>query len=107
MRTILFVGDNPSRLNKNKNVAFIGSPSGKKLLEWIEILEIKNYKAINRTDAKLVTEVVNNMKEDGYIVALGRNAEKALTELGVEYFSLPHPSPKNRKLNDKEEINNL
>jgi len=35
-------------------------------------------------------------------VALGNNASRAL--YGIPHFKLPHPSPKNRKLNDKEFI---
>jgi uracil-DNA glycosylase len=107
MKPILFVGDAPSRKNTDMNVAFVGTKSGKTLLEWIDVLEVKNYKAINRVDKKFVTEVVNNMKEEGHIVALGKRAENDLKNLGVEFFTLPHPSPKNRKLNDKEEINKL
>jgi uracil-DNA glycosylase len=36
------------------------------------------------------------------IVALGKTAAKALTLLGVAFYEMPHPSGRNRKLNDKE-----
>lgn len=45
------------------------------------------------------------------IVALGKTAEKALTLLGLDFYAMPHPSGLNRKLNDKnyveEKINGL
>lgn len=36
------------------------------------------------------------------VVALGVYAHEALTRCSVEHFTLPHPSSRNRKLNDKE-----
>jgi uracil-DNA glycosylase len=38
------------------------------------------------------------------IVALGKTAEKALTLLGYDFYAMPHPSGLNRKLNDKDYI---
>lgn len=45
------------------------------------------------------------------IVTLGRTAEKAVKMLGMDHYSMPHPSGLNRQLNDKkfveEKINGL
>jgi hypothetical protein len=35
------------------------------------------------------------------VIALGNVASKALDDLKIEHYKLPHPSPKNRKLNCK------
>lgn len=47
----------------------------------------------------LLKEVTKHHRK---IVALGGFASKVLDKLGVEHFKLPHPSPRNRLLNDKE-----
>lgn len=36
------------------------------------------------------------------VIALGSFASRALSSSGVEHFVLPHPSPLNRKLNNKQ-----
>lgn len=38
---------------------------------------------------------------DAKIVAVGKAAETALTLLGYNFFAMPHPSGRNRLLNDK------
>lgn len=98
---VLFVGDRPSRLNKDPEVAFIGSRSEKVLMSWI--------KKINPTEAFLINshthilllriEVYNNLGDA--VVALGNIASKRLEKAGIPHFKLPHPSGRNRKLNDK------
>lgn len=41
---------------------------------------------------------------NGYdkVIALGGFASRALSRAGVDHYVLPHPSPLNRKLNDRE-----
>ena len=40
------------------------------------------------------------------IIALGNSASVALKMLKLEHYKLPHPSSKNRKLNNKDELQN-
>jgi len=42
--------------------------------------------------------------EPTHIIALGKTAATALTMLGVEYYEMPHPSGRNRKLNNPEYV---
>lgn len=41
------------------------------------------------------------------VVALGSTASDALRRIGVDHFRLPHPSPRNRKLNDPSYVEEL
>ena len=106
MIKIIFVGDKPSSKNTHPDVAFIGTPSHRNLVRWIGVLDCFNYLLIN-------SETHNNMKDIKQVsptckvVALGNNASVRLTEAGVKHFKLPHPSPKNRVLNDKPKLNSL
>lgn len=101
---ILFVGDEPSKKNKDPKVAFDGTQSGKRLDEWIACLqEHIQFKAlkINSNDKKALKEAAIPQR---IVVALGRNASKRLRKLKINHFNLPHPSGRNRKLNDVEYV---
>lgn len=111
---VLFVGSNPSRKNLNSEQPFIGSPSGKVLLQWIAILEIKDYTMVNvsdKLDGPIYKRDMNLGRLDmyvakhDYVIALGRTAHNALRYIKASHMLLPHPSPRNRLLNDKELIN--
>jgi hypothetical protein len=39
------------------------------------------------------------------VLALGNFVSTALSKIGVKHYQMPHPSPLNRKLNDKSGIN--
>jgi uracil-DNA glycosylase len=50
----------------------------------------------------LMAEIV--IAEADKIVALGKTAAKALTLLGVDFYEMPHPSGRNRLLNDPKYV---
>lgn len=99
---IFYVGDKPSTKNFDPNVAFVGTKSGQKLDSWHrKMFPFSQYMADNCTSNSFLHNM-NVAKEFKFVVfALGNNAAKALDKLGVEYFKLPHPSPRNRLLNNK------
>jgi hypothetical protein len=107
---VYFVADEPSKKNVSANVPLVGTSSYKNLLCWISdmSIDITRVKIFNQCDdpfPKGSEEFINMGIEDKRIkvVALGQNAAKYLNSSGVEeYFTLPHPSPRNRKLNDKK-----
>lgn len=100
---VMFVGDRPSRLNTHSNIAFVGTPSFKNLCKWIEEMQIADFVTVNSQELD-VPFIVRTHVLGYHIVALGNNASEVLTAMGLDHFKLPHPSPKNRKLNDKEFI---
>lgn len=97
---VLFVGDKPSAHNTDPDVAFEGTKSYETLKTWIEFLGLKpgEYKMINRTHSQF--EIIVGMFNDCAIVALGEEASKALNALHEAHFKLPHPSGRNRVLNN-------
>lgn len=116
---ILFVASNPSRLNTNPLVPMVGSKSYKTFKKWADylspesswmVMNVSNKVTednglLKRSDYEL--ELINVVLEMGHVtkvVALGNTAADALELLGVEYYKPPHPSPRNRFLNNKVQV---
>lgn len=100
---VLFVGDKPSRLNTDPNIAFKGARCEKRLNEWISILSVTSI-VINSTDDDFYLMINLFLTAGAPIVALGNVASKKLKK--APHFKLPHPSGLNRQINDKLFINN-
>lgn len=105
---IIFVGDKPSKKNIDPDVAFVGTVSYRRLLEWIYLmnLSINDVNICNKDDStwefwERISATCTNIN----FVALGRNAANFLHKKGVEHFTLPHPSGLNRSINDKSHLN--
>ena len=104
---IIIVGMCPSdkpTLGYKRNATF------KRLEAWMDELEVKHFSFINvfgephvpmlsKVKGKPLVEATNGYKN---VLALGEFVSLALNRLNVEHFKLPHPSPLNRSLNDKE-----
>lgn len=103
MRMILFVGDRPSE-RTDPIVPFKGAACEKRLMEWINFLVSKEdwYLVTNRASGGFGYLVPRANALQYPIVALGNNASKALKK--IPHFKLPHPSGRNRQINNKEFI---
>lgn len=116
---VLFVGSNPSSLNKDPSIPFVGSKSEDNLKSWLKFLIPSGmYRIVNVSDK--VTKDNRPLKKSEYellqlsihalnpsidrVVALGNTASDALDEIGIKHFKLPHPSPRNRFLNNKIQV---
>lgn len=100
---VLIVGDEPSRLNDDPLVAFVGARCEPKLKEWIKYLGIEAV-CVNRTHPVFGLIVAQNNNRKTPILALGEKASKALKDLKIQHFKLPHPSGRNRQINNKKFI---
>ena len=104
MKKILIVGQNPSAQKPRKNSTF------DRLDQWCKEMKVNDFDFINCIDSvgdykKLninKTNIVNSTRNRKKIIALGNFSSETLTKLGIDHFKMPHPSPRNRKLNDKE-----
>lgn len=103
---VIFVGDRPSKLNKDPEVAFIGSKSEKVLHGWIDKIDPKEASLTNSHTHFLMLRLEVSYNLGDAIVALGDVASKRLTKADIPHFKLPHPSPRNRLNNDVKFIDN-
>lgn len=104
---ILFVGDQPSTKMKSGARPFEGAACQFRLIEWIDfILDYKavhtGYRLINQCDYPWDNLYVAHLSYNTIFIALGNNASKALGD--IPHFKLPHPSGRNRQINDKKFI---
>lgn len=108
MNYLIFVGDKPSSKNVSPSVPFVGTQSYKVLLDWIfrMNIDITNVMLVNKDQIPmwfLAADDETRLHRHTY-VALGNEAEKVLKDQKLTYFKLPHPSGRNRLLNDKSFI---
>jgi len=66
-------------------------------------MQIADFLMVNSQEPDIPL-IVRTHVQGCHMVALGNLASKVLTTMGMDHFKLPHPSPKNRKLNNKEFI---
>ena len=80
-----------------------------KLAKWLDFLELDMVSFTNciaipgdykykDVDYDLLLTCVSGYDK---VIALGGFASGALKKINIDHFKLPHPSPRNRKLNDK------
>ncbi len=110
---IYFVADAPAPDNISPLVPLVGTGSYKNLLKWIgdmdiDITRVRMYNQSDDPFGNTISRLTLNKAvelDQIKVIALGQKASNYLSNVGVdEYFVLPHPSPKNRLLNDKEYV---
>lgn len=100
MIKVVFVGDEPSKLNLLKDYAFVGARCFKRLCDWIKIIDANFSLCVNSSQDEL--KDVCTLHADGFkIIALGFKASQRLTAMGIPHYEMPHPSGRCLKLNDK------
>jgi hypothetical protein len=106
---LLIVGQNPSAAKPRKNSTL------DRLQKWCDELEVDEYDFVNCIDSagnykELEINRENLLKVSigrEKVIALGNFSSMTLSKLGIKHFKMPHPSPRNRKLNDKEYEKNM
>lgn len=108
---VYFVADKPTKENASQDIPLVGTQSYKTLLEWIgemdiDITRVRLYNQVDEPFSKALSAASLNTavkSKQIKVVALGQKAANYLLKCGIaDYFLLPHPSGRNRLLNDKE-----
>ena len=81
-----------------------------RLLRWCEFLGLRDWYFVNCSpipgvfDPKTVRRDVLKMATDecDRVIALGNVPSDVLRRMEIEHFKMPHPSPRNRQLNDPQ-----
>jgi hypothetical protein len=114
---VLVIGHSPS---SREYCPRKGNPSINRLNRWLDECGVEIYSFSNacahhavslkkdNIDRTFIYEISNTYHK---ILGLGNEVNNILKKMDIEHFSLPHPSPLNRNLNDKayekKIINNL
>jgi uracil-DNA glycosylase len=108
---VLIVGQNPGN---NPKAAKYKNHTIDRLNKWCDELGVERYGFFNAVthqgkckiqdvDFVRLQECVDN---HNIVIALGAFASKCLELINKSHFRLPHPSPLNRLMNDKEFVKN-
>ena len=104
---MIVVGMNPSNRSTGKKVH--KNSTFDRLEKWADVLGVQHFSFINLFDYVKDTPTIKDVnfetlkvtKQYDKVIALGGLASTALNKINVSHFKLPHPSPRNRLLNDK------
>lgn len=105
---VLVIGHSPGKtpINKRKN----GSPTLNRLNRWLDACDVDLYSfsniyahhkellKITDIDETYVYKITKNYNK---IITLGSFVSQYFTKMGIKHYAAPHPSPRNRKFNDK------
>lgn len=106
---IIVVGSNPGHKNMGHSM--------RNLYRWLDYLNVEvvsftnvslfktfNNRVLHKNQYEL-DRLDDEVSSYNKIVALGNTASKALELINKDHFKLPHPSPRNRQLNNLQFIN--
>jgi hypothetical protein len=101
----LFVGINPTKAQYRKGCAFF------RLMEWIELMDLgivafTNISHDPHWNKRAVDPhfLLASVREHTKVIALGGLVSDTLSKLNIEHYTLPHPSPLNRQINNPDFI---
>lgn len=110
--SILILGQNPGN---NPKAYYYKNHTIDRLNKWADLLGIKYYSFMNCTDLRGAVKlkdidfgyVQTSILGYNKVIALGGFPSSVLDRINIAHFRLPHPSPRNRVLNDKHEFTKI
>lgn len=117
MLKVLIVGSNPSQASPDNSAFHPSTKSRKTIDKWfagipadLHFINVSNEKTEN--NKPLNSHQINPIRtqlesfKNYKIIAVGKTAENVLKHAQIDHFAMPHPSGRNRKLNDRDYIRN-
>jgi len=116
---VLFVGLNPSRSSPTKEPMHPSTKSRQILNSWIKGLDIEpvfinlvdepteNNRPLKLKEIKQNYESIATKTKEagcGAVIAMGSTVSKILSDLNITHVQIPHPSTRNRVLNDQLKV---
>jgi hypothetical protein len=110
--SILILGQNPGN---NPKAYHYKNHTIDRLNKWADLFSVRHYSFMNCTDTRGVIKLKDvdfdyvQFSVLGYnkVIALGGFPSTVLDCINITHFRLPHPSPRNRVLNDKVELSRI
>jgi hypothetical protein len=106
MRNVIVIGLNPTKLSVPRKGGAVS-----RFREWLDYLGIDKVAFTNLSsdphwDKKNVDYdfLCSSISGHDKVVAWGPTVSKYLTDINISHFTLPHPSPLNRQVNDHKFI---
>tara|TARA_X000001316_G_C918801_1_gene32936 strand:+ start:242 stop:619 length:378 start_codon:yes stop_codon:yes gene_type:complete len=109
MNKVLVIGHSPSRGRRTTQKQ--NNPTLKRLNRWLDACNVGIYSFTNLCASSATSlkkgEICETMlheifKDYNKIITLGKEVKHYTNKMGYDFYELPHPSPLNRNLNDKE-----
>ena len=103
---ILIVGHSPSPSSTKRK----GNPTLERLNRWLEACNVDIYSFTNLCassagslrNAEICETMLHEIFKDyNKVITLGKEVKHYTKKMGYDFYELPHPSPLNRNLNDK------
>ena len=110
--SVLIIGQNPGN---NPKAFHYKNHTIDRLNQWVDLIGIRYFSFINcadiRGEIKLKDVDFSYVQSSvlGYnkVIALGGFPSLVLSRINIKHFRLPHPSPRNRVLNDKVKLKRI
>lgn len=107
---ILVVGMNPSTIKKIRKTT-----TSVRLQSWMDSIGRSTYDFTNVSDTPGVfafssddiTRLISKVSKYKVILALGNSVSDILSRQNIEHFKLPHPSGRNRLLNNPDYLTKI
>lgn len=101
----IFIGINPTKARYRKGCALF------RFYDWVQYMKLDVVAFTNLSPDPMwdkrdvdVPLLYASLRGHTKVVALGGLVSKNLSKLGIDHFTLPHPSPLNRQINDEKFI---